>query len=90
MFFFYISLTILIYVVIVYILVNVIYKFYRGSGAESMLKGFNDAYKAGLSAKEAVLSNGIGIILSGFILSSVFSLCYFVAAMFILYILMGA
>lgn len=90
MFFLYISFTILLYVVLSFVISNALYKFYKGNGRNSILKGFNDAYKSGLNATDTILANGIGIMISGFIFASLFSLLYFVAAMFILYILIGA
>jgi len=89
MFFLYISFTILLYVVLSFFISNAIYKFYKGNGRNSILKGFNDAYKSGLNATDTIIGNGIGLIISGFILSSLFSLLYFVAAMFVMYILFG-
>lgn len=89
MFFLYISFTILLYVVLSFVISNALYKFYKGNGRNSILKGFNDAYKSGLNATDTIIGNGIGLIISGFILSSLFSLLYFVAAMFVMYILFG-
>jgi len=89
MFILYVFSTILLYVVISFFLTNAIYKFYKGKGSSSILKGFNDAYKSGLNATDTIIGNGIGLIISGFILSSLFSLLYFVAAMFVMYILFG-
>lgn len=90
MFFLYISFTILLYVVLSLVISNALYKLYKGNGRNSILKGFNDAYKNGLNATDIILSNGIGLMISGFILSSLFSLLYFVAAMFVMYVLFGA
>lgn len=89
MFFLYISFTILLYIVLSFIIINVLYRFFNGNGSHSILKGFNDAYKSGLNATDTILANGIGIMISGFIFASLFSLLYFVAAMFIMYILIG-
>lgn len=90
MFILYVFSTILLYVVFSFFLTNAIYKFFKGKGSHSILKGFNDAYKNGLNATDIILSNGIGLMISGFILSSLFSLLYFVAAMFVMYVLFGA
>jgi len=89
MFFLYISFTILLYVVLSLVISNALYKLYKGNGRNSILKGFNDAYKSGLNATDIILSNGIGLMISGFILSSIFSLIYFTVAMFIMFILFG-
>lgn len=89
MFVLYILFIVLLYVVISFFLSNFIYKFYKGKGSYSILKVFSDAYKSGLNAKDTVLVNGVGLIISGFILSSIFSLLYFVAALFVMYILFG-
>jgi len=89
MFILYVFSTILLYVVISFFLTNAIYKFYKGKGSSSILKGFIDAYKSGLNATDTIIGNGIGLIISGFILSSIFSLIYFTVAMFVMYILFG-
>lgn len=90
MFILYVLSTILLYVVISSFLSNFIYKFYKGKGSYSILKVFSDAYKSGLNATDVVLVNGIGLIISGYTLSSIFSFVYFVAAMFVMYVLFGA
>lgn len=89
MFFLYISFTILLYVVLSLVISNALYKLYKGNGRNSILKGFNDAYKSGLNATDVVLVNGIGLIISGFTLSSIFSFVYFTTAMFVMYVLFG-
>lgn len=91
MIFLYLFSTVALYIILSFILTNVIYKFYKENdrGRKSIIEGFVKGRTLGYSSEDNVIANAIGLMLAGFIMSSLFSLLYFVASLFILYITFG-
>ncbi len=91
MIFLYLFSTVTLYIILSFILTNVIYKFYKKNdrGRKSIIEGFVKGRTLGYSSEDNVIANAIGLMFAGFIMSSLFSLLYFVASLFILYITFG-